>query len=90
MMVDNISLVEEDPYSPLPEIYISIEPLGASAVSLTWDTEAWGNYTVLSKTDLTLLSWSTNMTDIPGGSSGSLTVSNAADQAETFYQVKGR
>jgi len=90
MIVDNISVVEANPHSPIPEIYLAIERRGASAFSLTWDTAAWGNYTVLSTTNLTLPSWSTLMTDIPGGLGGSLTVTNTSDSTETFYRATSR
>ena len=91
MMVDNVSVVESDPYPPVPEINITIERLpGASGLALSWNTEPWGNYTVLNKSSLSAPSWSTHWADIPGGSSGSLTVTTTVDQVQTFYQVNGK
>lgn len=78
------------PSYALPDIVITLNQLsGTNGLALTWDTDPLGDYTLLSKSNLTEPSWATNMTGIPGGTTGGVTVTTAVDQVQSFYRVTG-
>ena len=65
---------------------IAIDQLsGTNAVGVSWSATAGKTYRLESKTDLTATGWSTNTTLT--GLGVSVTVTDAVDQAESFYRV---
>ncbi len=68
---------------------IAIEQLsGTNAVGVSWSTVPGKNYRLETKIDLIDAGWSTNTTVTGiGGSVGSVTVTNATDEAQSFYRV---
>lgn len=72
---------------PAPPIGdIAVEYLGASGLSLTWNTTNGYDYTLWEKSDLIAGSWSTNQSGIPG-EAGSTTVTTAVDAVQAFFKV---
>lgn len=77
------------PAAPIPEISdIAIAALpGTNAVTITWATGDGFSYVLLDRADLVLGDWATNATR--SGTGGNVTVTDAVDQATTFYKVEG-
>jgi hypothetical protein len=85
--VDNVSL---RPDQILIVGDLSMELLsGGSNLALTWDTSSEGIYDLESKSNLTDVAWATDLASIPGGTNGSVTVTTAVDQVQSFYRVSG-
>jgi len=82
--IDEVTLRK---WAPLPEIGdITINPLpSGNGLALTWDTVEWHDYALETKSSLPIGNWETNQ--IVPGVDGSVTVTTAVDQVQSFYRV---
>jgi len=77
------------PQSDIPAIgNIAVEILpGANNLVITWATGEGFGYALESKPDLATVNWTTNTTIT--GVDGTISVTTAVDQAQSFYRVRG-
>lgn len=82
--IDKVKLRKWAPLSEIGDITLT-QLLGTDGLALTWDTDDGYDYALETKLHLTDLNWTINQ--IVPGVDGSVTVTTAVDQAQSFYRV---